>query len=57
MLDTVKDVYARHPGAGNLLFDTALSLLGVLAVFVAVPAGDLVLGLDPKDAAVGPLHC
>ena len=47
----LSDQYAQHTFLADMAFDTLLSTLAALLVFVGMPFLDLVLGMDPKEPA------
>lgn len=40
--------YSQNPQIWDVAFDTLLSTLCALFVFIGLPAMDLILGMDPK---------
>ena len=51
MAHTLSAFYAQRPQLCNVAFDTLLSTLCTLLIFIGLPAMDLILGMDPKDPA------
>ena len=49
MAHTLSAFYAQRPQLCNVAFDTLLSTLCTLLIFIGLPAMDLILGMDPKD--------
>ena len=50
----VERFYRSETQLCNLAFDTLLSLVCALGVFLGLPAGDMVLGLDPREPSQVP---